>query len=187
MSLRHLPNILSGLRILLIAPIVFALLDDQFGIALVIFFISGLSDAVDGYLARRFQWQSRLGGVLDPVADKLLLVSCFVTLGVLSILPWWLVIAALIRDLIILLGATAFHFLIGRVEMEPLHISKLNTVLQLSVIFFAVLAQVWDSIPYWLVAALIYATLLTTISSGLAYVYVWGKKAAKHTARLQNQ
>lgn len=187
MSLRQLPNILSGMRILLIAPIVFFLLDDQFGIALTIFFVSALSDGIDGYLARRFQWQSRLGGVLDPVADKLLLVSCFVALGIMSVLPWWLVIAALIRDVIILMGATAFYALIGRVDMEPLSISKLNTVLQLAVIFFAVLSQIWDVIPYWLVAALIYAALLTTVSSGIAYVYVWGRKAAKQLARLQKQ
>lgn len=187
MSLRHLPNIISGLRILLVVPIIYCLLTDEFGIAAALFFLSGLSDAIDGYLARRFHWQSRLGGVLDPVADKLLLVSCFIVLGALSILPWWLVIAVLLRDLIILIGATAFHVLVGRVEMEPLLISKLNTLLQLSLIFFALLAQAWDVIPAWFLATLIYTALLTTIGSGLVYVVVWGKKAAKRMTRLQNQ
>ena len=91
MKLRYIPNILTGFRILLVPAVVMLMLEDEFLPALVLFAVAGFSDAVDGYLARRYDWTSRIGGLMDPLADKLLMVSSYLTLGWLGLIPSWLV------------------------------------------------------------------------------------------------
>jgi len=89
---RQLPNVLTALRLVLVPPILILLVESRYGIALALVIVAGISDALDGWLARRFGWQSRIGGILDPLADKLLLVGTYVTLGLLGHLPAWLVV-----------------------------------------------------------------------------------------------
>src|SRR6266853_438080 len=107
-SPRHIPNIISAFRILLVAPIAVALADRQLVTTIILFGVAALSDAADGFLAKRYGWQSDLGAVLDPAADKLLLVTVFITLAYLKLVPLWLMAAAVTRDLMIVLGALVF-------------------------------------------------------------------------------
>jgi len=173
----HIPNLISVLRMLLVVPIVAALLADRVGLALVLVAFAGLSDGLDGFLAKHCGWQSRLGGLLDPLADKLLLVSLFVTLAVLSLLPAWLAAVVVGRDLVIIAGGVAYNSLIGPVQPEPSGASKLNTLTQLLCIASVLLehAGSWRLGPWVTVFGAM--TLVTAVVSGLDYVLRWSRKA----------
>ncbi len=125
-----LPNLITLGRILLVPVIIWAITSGQMAVAFVLFFIAGVSDAVDGFLAKRFNMQSEIGALLDPLADKCLLVSIYIALGMTSEVPRWLVILVVSRDIIII-GAVIVSWLVDRpVPMKPLMVSKLNTVAQ---------------------------------------------------------
>jgi len=176
-GLKDLPNLISIARILLTLPVAYLLLQERFGEELLLFFVAGVSDALDGWLAKRFGWHSRLGSILDPLADKLLLVTSFVCLAWVEIIPFWLVAMVLCRDLIIILGALAFHLLIGRYEMAPTWISKINTALQIILVLALVLSHGVYPLPGGMLAWLVYGVSVTTVLSGLDYVWTWGRKA----------
>lgn len=173
----HIPNLITGLRILLVAPFLWSLLQEQYGVALLLFIIAGVSDALDGFLAKYFGWTSELGGLLDPIADKLLLIGAILSLGRLNELPYWLVALVILRDLIIIGGAISYHFLIARFTATPLMISKLNTLLQLILVCAVIVHYGMALLPPWLLTVLIDLTALTTIWSGAAYVWQWSERA----------
>lgn len=177
MSPRDIPNALTVARILVIPPIAWVLAREQYGLALVLFALAGLSDALDGYLAKRFDWTTRLGAILDPIADKGLLTTTYVTLAWLGHIPLWLVVAVLARDVIIVVGATAYHFLIGHCEMSPTFISKVNTFLQIAFGVLVVASLTWGDFAAPMVAWLTYVVLATTVLSGIDYVWTWGRRA----------
>ena len=127
MSLSWIPNAISLLRIALVVPILMLILRDEYVWALALFFVAGFSDGLDGYLATRFNWTTRLGGLLDPVADKLLVAGMFITLAWVGRAPVWLAVLVIVRDVVIFGGAVAYNFLIAPVEGEPTRVSKLNT------------------------------------------------------------
>jgi cardiolipin synthase (CMP-forming) len=176
---RHIPNIISVLRILLVVPIAMALAHRQLETAILLFGLAAVSDAADGLLARRFGWQSELGGVLDPIADKLLLASVFVTLSFMQLVPLWLMAAAVARDVIIVAGAASYRFFIGPVAAHPSVISKCNTLCQAAYIL-AVVGRSEFAVPHaWVVmwlGALVFATVAV---SGIDYVLVYGRRAAQ--------
>ena len=174
---RHIPNLITGLRILLVGPFLWLLLEECYGSALLLFIIAGVSDALDGFLAKYFGWTSELGGLLDPLADKLLLLGAMLALGWLNELPRWLVALVVARDLIIMVGALSYHLLIERLTAAPLLISKLNTLLQLTLAFAVIFHYGMMSLPSWLLTGLIQLTALTTVWSGVAYVWQWGRRA----------
>ncbi len=174
---RDIPNLISVLRILLVVPVVYLLLQRRFREAMLLFFIAGVSDALDGFLARRFDWRSRLGGILDPLADKVLLVSVFLCLGWLGALPWWLVALVILRDLVIVGGALAYHFTVERLEAEPSLVSKLNTTLQILLALAVVYDLGFSELPKLLLWGLIYLVTLTTLLSGIDYVVNWSRRA----------
>ena len=183
---RHLPNALSGLRIVLVAPLTWLILREHYASALLIAAIAGLSDALDGYLARHFGWQSWLGGLLDPVADKLMLVACFVALGVVGAHPAWVTWLVVGRDVVIVAGAVAYHAWIGRVVAQPTLLSKFTTCVQIAY----VLAQLvhlssWLPMPQALLTGLIALTAVCTVASGIQYVVVWSGKA-RHARQAGN-
>ena len=127
-----IPNIITLGRIILVPVIVWAIVSSQMEIAFAIFVIAGVSDAVDGFLAKRFNMSSELGALLDPLADKALLVSIFVALGIWGAVPRWLVILVVSRDIMIV-GAVIVSWLFGKpMPMKPLMVSKLNTVVQVA-------------------------------------------------------
>lgn len=164
------------LRILLVVPVAELLLAGRYGWALGLFILAGISDGLDGFLAKRYGWQSRLGSFLDPAADKLLLLACFLIGGWQGLMPLWLVAAVVLRDLIIVLGATAYYLLLGPYDGQPLISSKINTFLQLSYIFLVLCRQSTDAVPGFLIDLTAWLTLATTALSGCLYVQIWGNQ-----------
>lgn len=182
MKARNLPNILTALRILMVPPVVFAILSGRYGFALVLLAIAGASDGLDGFLARRFGWQTRLGAILDPVADKLLVVTVFLSLVAVGGIPLWLVVLVVVRDLVIVAGATAYRLLFGDLELAPTLLSKLNTLLQVALVLI-VLLDLAGLVPFaWLVQSFIVAVTLSTTLSGLHYVWEWSRRALTRAA-----
>lgn len=180
---RDLPNLISIARLVAVIPVVFLLIRHEFGWALLWFSIAGLSDGIDGYLAKRYGWQSRIGGLLDPLADKVLLVCCFLVLGAENLIPLWLVLIAISRDLIIVSGALLYHYGIGEIEPRPLLSSKINTAVQIALVVAVILdTGIWD-LPAPLISTLIWICLFTTVFSGAQYVWIWGRKAMAEAGR----
>ena len=186
MKARDIPNLLSAMRMTLAVPSALLLLNELYSAALLIFLVAGLSDALDGYLAKRFSWRSRLGSILDPLADKILLVTNYIVLGWLGWLPLWLITAVIARDVIVVSGALAYHARVGRFEMAPTMASKMNTAVQIVLVVAVVASLGFMSIPAWLVNGLIYAVLVTTLWSGADYVWTWGTQAYRARSRGQH-
>lgn len=155
---------------------VWLVLRGSFAAGFWVILMAGLSDAADGFLARRLGMQSRLGAVLDPIADKTMLVSIFLTLGYQGYIETWFVILVVFRDLLIIGGAVILRLVTGELDLRPTRISKVNTAVQimLAVLVVAQLAFALQLTPYltpltWLVAA-------TTTLSGVVYLAIWGQR-----------
>lgn len=177
MSLGWIPNAISLMRIALIVPVLMLILQDEYSWALGLFFFAGFSDGLDGYLANRFDWRTRLGGLLDPVADKLLVAGMFVTLAWVGQIPVWLAALVITRDIVIFGGAVIYNFLIEPVEGEPTRISKLNTVLELLFLLF-VLSYAGFGWPDPIATTVLGASILVTVViSGADYVWSWSRRA----------
>lgn len=175
--LRQIPNVISVLRIFLVVPVGWALLEERFQLGLVLFAVGGVSDALDGFLAKTFGWQTRIGGFLDPLADKLLLVTAFLSVGWVGLIPWWLVVLVILRDVVIVAGAVAFHFRVGRFEAAPTLLSKLNTGLQILLVLVVVVDRGLYPMPAWAIPLCVALVTLTTVLSGVNYVVDWGRRA----------
>jgi cardiolipin synthase len=176
--LRHLPNLISALRMVLVVPIVWALLDRHIELAIGLFLVAGVSDAVDGFLAKQFGWASRLGGILDALADKFLLVSTFFCLWWLGVFPGWLVLWVLARDVLIVGGGIVYNVRIGPFVPEPSPVSKLNTFLQIVLAALGVVHLGITPVADWLLQVLMGAVVLTVFFSGAGYVREWTRRAA---------
>lgn len=180
--LRSIPNIITILRILLIVPTAGLLLDERYLAGLILAAIAGLSDALDGALARRFSWSTSFGAYADPLADKLLVGTMFLILLWQGHVPLWLAAVVISRDVIIMLGALAYRLIFEKVELNPSFISKLNTAMQISMLLLVLVGLV-DAGPLsrFAVAILdpwgfvVVATL--GVSSGVDYVFTWGRRA----------
>ena len=176
--LRHLPNLITALRILLIVPLCWLIDTARYDGALVIAAIAGLSDAVDGFIAKRYGWQSWLGGILDPIADKLLLMAAFLWLALAGDVPAWLAALVIGRDLVIVSGAVAYYFLIGRFDAAPSALSKVTTVVQIVFVLVELLRlSHLIEMPDAVRVAAIAITALLTLASGVHYVVVWSARA----------
>jgi cardiolipin synthase len=173
----YIPNLICVVRIILVVPIVWNLLSGDFVTALVLIFVAGFSDGLDGFVAKQFRWRTRLGGILDPLADKLLLVSVIMTLTYLGLTPVWLACVVIGRDLIIVTGGTVYNFLIGPVEPDPSLISKLNTGFQLLYMLLVIWHQAfeWPENISILVSGA--GVFVTSVISGMDYVMRWSRKA----------
>ena len=179
MSLKWLPNAISLMRIALVAPILVLILQGNFGFGLALFVLAGFSDGLDGYLAKTFSWHTRLGALLDPIADKLLVAGMFITLAYTGDIPVWLAVVVISRDVVIVLGAAAYHFLVRPVEGEPSRVSKLNTALQLLFLLF-VLSRAGFGWPEQITITVLGASVLVTVViSGLDYVWSWSRRARR--------
>ena len=167
------------MRIALVAPILMLILEGSFGWALALFWLAGFSDGVDGYLAKRFNWHTRLGALLDPVADKLLVAGLFVTLAYTGDIPVWLAATVILRDVVIVAGATAYNFLVRPVQGEPTRVSKLNTALQLLFLLF-VISRAGFGWPEEITLTILGASvLITVVISGVHYVWSWSRRARR--------
>lgn len=175
----YLPNLLTLSRIALVPFLIVLLQDKQFLWSLVVFLVAGISDALDGYIAKRFNARTQLGAILDPLADKALILSAYITLSVLLLIPFWLVVVVVFRDVIIIAGYLIMTLFFGSIEMRPLRISKLNTFMQ--IVYILVVLAVLAGATFFagsqpLLAIII---LITSVSSGAAYVYIWSVKATQ--------
>ena len=168
-----IPNLITLGRVILVPVIFWLLISKQTGAACVVFLVAGISDGIDGFLAKRFGWQTELGAYLDPLADKLLLVSIFVALGVLGEIPSWLAIGVVSRDILIVAGVVLAWLLDHPVTINPLWVSKANTVAQI-LLAGAVLADLGFNLGLenlrWV---LIWATAILTALSLAAYLRQW--------------
>ncbi len=177
MDRRDIPNIISLLRLLTVIPVVFLLLEHYYGWALLLFVAAGLSDGLDGFLAKHYGWRSRLGGILDPLADKVLLVACFLVLGTLGLIPVWLVVAAVARDLLITGGALLYNFRVEELEAHPIVSSKINTLVQILLVVLVIADAGPMPLPGGVIEFLVWACLASVLVSGAQYVWIWGRKA----------
>lgn len=190
MPLAALPNVLSGMRILLVLPFVWCVLRGDFTPALWLFVVAALTDGLDGWLARRFGWQSQLGGLLDPAADKLLVAVSVSLFAWLHLVPVWVALVVLGRDVVIVLGALCFRWRVGPVQWGASVAGKVSTAAQLSLILAVLVlagpALGWASGTQTLleigVRLLMFAVAALALLSGLDYVWTWSRLAARQGA-----
>ena len=185
----QLPNLITGLRMLLVLPAGWLLWLGLYPQALLVVGVAGLSDVLDGELARRFGWRSAFGSMMDPIADKLLVLAVFVIFTIQGHVPLWLAVLVIGRDALILAGAGIYRLLYGELEMAPTRISKANTVMQIAMLLllllglseFGVLSEAAMRIvdPYGF-----YALALLGIGSGLDYLVTWSLKAWRNRHRM---
>lgn len=181
LHLRHLPNAITLLRALLIPVVALALLAQQYEGALLVFVLCAAGDFGDGWLARRYDLRTRFGAIADPLADKLTMLTVTALLALQGWLAGWFALLVILRDLVIVAGAIAYHLRVGRVEMAPTRISKANTALEFLLLsgVLAVAAALLDAGP-WL-ELLLWTTSATIVVSGMQYVVLWSRKAAQAT------
>lgn len=176
---RHLPNVISVARGLSTLPVVWLITGEHWRAAFWLALLAGLSDLVDGALAKRFGWQSRLGAGLDGLADKLLLVGVFLALVLIGRLPLWWLLLVLGRDLVIVVGAWFYHRLVERLRPEPSSLGKASTAAQITLALLVIANSAWhwqaqlvEQIVFWLAVAL-------TSFSGIHYIVLWAGRARR--------
>ena len=176
MNKKDIPNIISISRIILVVPIAYYLWNQNYLLALFLFLVGGLSDGLDGFLARRYKWESELGVILDPMGDKLMMLTAYLLLGWHNVLPVWLVVMVILRDLIIVIGTLLYQRYIGAAKLKPLFISKLNTVFQILLVLVAMFTQIVN-VNILVVDVFVWLVVVTTLASGYAYINEWGRRA----------
>jgi cardiolipin synthase len=180
---KYIPNAICIVRIILVAPIVWSLLEGRYGLALGLILMAGLSDALDGFLARRFDWRTRLGGLLDPAADKLLMFAAYVTLAVIGLVPVWFSAMVVGRDLVIITGTIVYQVYVAPVHGEPTSASKLNTFLQILFVLLTI-SHAWRGQPPMLALRVLGAAILVTITiSTVQYVTTGLSRAREKQSR----
>jgi cardiolipin synthase len=178
MMLKYIPNLLTLFRLALIAPFFLYLHLHEYADALYTFLLAGLTDATDGWLARHYNWQSFFGSFVDPLADKLLVMSSFISLALLGSLPWWLVSLVILRDVSIFFGILGWYWFIRRkLNFEPTLLSKLNTALQLLLVVVCLAELAYYQSPDLLFNVLIGLTAVTTVITYVDYMRIWAVKA----------
>lgn len=181
MSLSWLPNAISISRIALILPILWLFVNEHFGWALGLIFAAGLSDGIDGYLAKKYHWDTRLGAFLDPAGDKLLIAWSYGALAFLGHIPVWLAFVVIFRDVVIVAGSFIYHYLVRRLEGEPTRISKLNTALEFLFLVLVVSKAGYDWPDDITITVLGASVLVTVVISGYDYVSNWIRSARSET------
>ncbi|MXZ43884.1 MAG: CDP-alcohol phosphatidyltransferase family protein [Gammaproteobacteria bacterium] len=178
----QIPNVISVLRLFLIVPIAYGILYGRWAFVLVMLVIAGLTDLLDGYVARRFDWTSRFGEIVDPIADKVTFGGACILLTLVGIWPVWLLCIVLAREGVIVGGAAAYKLLFKSIDIEPTLLSKANTIILVSVIVLTVVAQIdfeyqeiaASGLEWWGGYGLV---ALFSIASGIDYVRLWGRRA----------
>ncbi len=185
MNFSSIPNALSILRIILTVPVVISLLNQQYFLTIVIFFIAGITDALDGWIAKRFSCQTRLGSILDPSADKLLLMASFVALYMIGLMPIWLLVLIFVRDVMIIAGTVGYFIGSNASEddlLTPSKLSKINTGLQISLVLYLIGSQIYIATnQFTIIFFIVVAT--TTVLSGIDYIWIWVEKVLSKEAR----
>jgi cardiolipin synthase (CMP-forming) len=174
----NIPNTITVGRILLVPFVVWAIITGRYQLAFWLFVAAGISDAVDGFLAKQLGAQSEFGAYLDPLADKVLLMSIYVTLGIAALLPLWVVIAVVSRDIMIL-GAIVVSWIVGKpLDIHPLVVSKLNTLAQILLATLALASNAFLFDPSPVLEGLLVAVGVLTLLSAAAYLAAWMRHMA---------
>ncbi|MCW8994503.1 MAG: CDP-alcohol phosphatidyltransferase family protein [Psychromonas sp.] len=171
-----LPNILTTLRIILAIPIAVLILHENYAVVLGIAFIAGLSDAVDGYLARKFNAVSYYGGILDPLADKALLLSAYIAFALGGLLPSWVTILLLSRDLLIVSGAVLYRCKFDHYKMAPSFWGKSSTFVQIIFALLLLMQQISPLLSKFTLQLGLWLVILMALVSGIHYIYIWAGK-----------
>jgi cardiolipin synthase (CMP-forming) len=166
----NIPNSLTIFRILLIPVFVGLLMYERYGYSLVVIVVAGITDGLDGTIARVANQRTQLGAFLDPLADKLLLSSGFVTLAILHLIPLWVAIVVVSRDLILMTGTLLVHLSEAKVEIAPTLLGKGTTVFQLIFMILVVFFS-WRDMDFQLIQPLLYLTIVLSVASGVHYLY----------------
>jgi cardiolipin synthase len=175
--MRHLPNLICVLRIVLIWPILASISAANYRLTLLLFFIAAASDGLDGFLAKRFHWTSELGKYLDPIADKLLLMSVFLLLTWYGLIPRWLTSMVVGRDVLIGSGAIVYRIAWGQLRGRPMISSKINTLLQLLYVLGIIAQQTFGLPGPNVLEALALLTVISICVSGFLYVREFTQRA----------
>lgn len=175
--LRYLPNLLTFSRLLLALPLGFIILRQDYSLALAIAFLAGVTDALDGFAARRLNAFSRFGAALDPVADKVLIAVSLLCFAQVGLIPWAVAAVIVGRDLVIVAGALCYRWLIGPFEFAPTRLSKGNMLVQICFCVLVLVTQVLPGIPPETLSAATAAALFIAVASGVDYVLSWSFKA----------
>jgi cardiolipin synthase len=171
----NIPNSITIGRILAVPFVIWSITAGRFQVAFWLFVAAGISDAVDGFLAKRLGAQSEFGAYLDPLADKALLMSIYVTLGIAGSLPLWVVIAVVSRDVMII-GAVVVAWILGKpVAIQPLVVSKLNTLAQILLATLVLAANAFAFDPSPVFELLLAAVAILTVLSAAFYLAAWMK------------
>jgi cardiolipin synthase len=173
-SLRHqIPNLLTLARIAAVPVLILFLYEGRYGAALAVFVLAGITDGLDGWIAKRFKCVTRLGSILDPLADKILIVSTYVMLVLAGDLPFWLILLIGFRDLGIIAGVLVLNTLNGHVQMQPSLLSKVNTFLQISLVILVMVERIGFITLEPVAEILLWFVAVTTVASAIHYVYFW--------------
>lgn len=167
------PNLITVGRAVLVPVVFWLLITGRMQTAFFVFVVAGISDALDGFLAKRFGWKTELGAYLDPLADKFLIVSIFIALGVLGELPSWLVIAVVSRDILIIIAVIVSWLLANPVRIRPLIVSKANTAVQIMLAATVLADAGFDLGLATLRSLLVWLTAALTVVSLAAYIRAW--------------
>jgi cardiolipin synthase len=171
----NLPNLITLTRLMSVPLTIWLIVSQRFGVAFWVFVGAGLSDALDGFIAKRFNSQTRLGALLDPAADKALLGSVYVALGIADQLPNWLVILVVFRDVTIIGGFVLIQTLAAPRKFDPLYISKLNTLMQIALVAYVLARLGLGWADGRTTDVLVVLTALTTVLSGFSYLVRWAR------------
>lgn len=174
----NLPNLITFGRLLTVPIAVYLLMQSAYLAAFLLFLLAGVSDALDGYLAKRLNQTTELGAILDPLADKALLVGVYVTLGLQENLPHWLVVLVVFRDVLIIGGVIILFLVRLEVKMRPLIVSKVNTAAQIGLAALVLAGLGLDLEIGGVVETMIYAVGGTTVISGASYMVSWTRQMA---------
>lgn len=178
MNLSIIPNTLSILRMILTFPVVIAIIKEYYSLAIILFILAGITDILDGWIAKSFSMQTRFGSIIDPLADKFFLTLTFTSLLFIGLLPLWLFLIIFMRDLTLIAASVGYY--IGKDHskndfINPTWISKLNTFLQIFLAFFLILTQIKEGTDIWInILFIVIAT--STVVSGLDYYWLWSKE-----------
>lgn len=181
--LQYLPNALTFIRLLLALPLGLMILRQDYDLALGVGFLAGITDGLDGFLARRLNAFSRFGAALDPVADKVLITVSVLSFAHVGLIPWYVAITVITRDLIIVGGAICYHWLIGPFEFAATRLSKLNMLVQICFCVLVLAAEVVAGVPGLVIDVATIIVLVIAIASGLDYVVSWSIKAIQNRGK----
>jgi len=173
----NVPNSITLIRLGLVPAMAYYLADEAYEIALPIFLVAALSDLADGYIARKYKLVSTFGATLDPIADKLSMLVATVLLAWQTLLPLWLAVAIVARDIVIVVGAIFFLLVRGRLDIAPTRLSKINTFFEFAVLLLVMASAAgWIETGRWMPTVFL-IVFLTVVASGAQYVWLWGRKA----------